>query len=348
MKGQPDFDELMALHFSGSSTKAEEEALSDWKEASEENLSAYKNAEKTWQSLSLLQEMRSYNMPRALAKFHGETGQSTSLNRKGFLFYWQRVAAILILPVLIGGGIYFAQTKHITDNSVVWQTIVTPPGVKSQAQLPDGTKVWLNSASSLSYPSSFSDGKRNVKLLGEAFFDVAKDEKHPFVVDLGKINIEVVGTTFNATNYEHEGRTEVVLASGKVKLFEKNVNENRLVSEMKPGQQAIFHKAGNTMTLNTVETGKYTSWIDGKLIFRDDPMYEVVRKLNRWFNVQIEFADPDIGDYIYTATFRDETIEQVLSLIKRTSPIEYAIVPGERLNDGSYATSRITITKKTE
>ena len=145
--------------------------------------------------------------------------------------------------------------------------------------------VWLNSGTDLSYPSSFSEGTRNVKLLGEAFFDVAKDAKHPFIVNLGKINIEVVGTKFNAVNYEHEGQTEVVLASGKVKLFEKGENNSRLISEMKPGQLAIYLKAGNTISLKNVDIGKYTSWIGGKLIFRDDPMDEVVRKLDRWFNV---------------------------------------------------------------
>jgi len=346
MKEQFDYDELLPSYFSGTLTEAEKREMEDWKGASEENQSVFKNAEKVWQSLNLLQEMRSYNMPQALTKVHGKTEQAPARTQKGFLFYWQRIAAILILPILIGGAIYFTQAKHIAGNLVVWQTITTPPGVKSRAQLPDGTIVWLNSGTNLSYPSSFFDHKRNVKLSGEAFFDVAKDEKHPFLVDLGKINIEVVGTKFNAINYEREGRTEVVLASGKVKLFEKIENENRLVSEMKPGQQAIFHHSENTISLNAVETGKYTSWIDGKLIFRDDPMDEVVRKLNRWFNVQIEIADPGIGSYIYTATFRNETVEQILNLIKRTSPVEYTIIPGKRLNDGSFEKQQIIIRKR--
>jgi ferric-dicitrate binding protein FerR (iron transport regulator) len=346
MKEHFDYDELLTSYFSGTLTGDEERELEEWKEASEENLMVFKNAEKVWQSLNILQEMRGYNVSQALSNVHRKTQKSSDQIQKTFLFYWQRIAAILLLPLFIGGAIYFTKAKQTSGNSVVWQTISTPPGVKSQIQLPDGTLVWLNSGTNLSFPSSFSDGTRNVKLLGEAFFEVAKDEKHPFTVDLGKINIEVVGTKFNAINYEQEGQTEVVLASGKVRLFERYENQRRLISEMEPGQQAIYLNAGNTISLKNVDTGKYTSWIEGKLIFRDDPMDEVVRKLDRWFNVQIEITDPNIGGYIYTATFQNETIEQILSLIKRTSPVEYAIIPGERLKDGSFEKQRIILRKR--
>lgn len=346
MKEHFDYDELLASYFSRILTGEEEKELDDWKDASEENLKIFKNAEKVWKSLSLLREMKGYNASLALSNVHSKTELSSGHIQKSFLFYWQKIAAIMLLPLLIGGIIYFINEKYISGNSVVWQTISTPPGVKSHFKLPDGTFVWLNSGTNLSYPSSFSGETRNVKLLGEAFFDVVKDEKHPFIVDLGKLNIEVVGTKFDAINYEQDGKTEVVLASGKVKLYEKYENKSRLVSEMHPGQQATYHKEGNSISLRDVDTEKYTSWFDGKLIFKDDPMNEVVRKLDRWFNVQIEITDPDIGDYIYTATFRNETIEQVLSLIKRTSPVEYTIIPEKRLIDGSFEKQQIILRKR--
>lgn len=340
------YDELLTSYFSGTLTETEERALEEWKSTSEENQTIFKNAEKVWKSIDLLQEMKGYNASRALSNVHSKAEPSSGHYQKNFLFYWQRIAAILVLPLLISAVIYFFLANHDSNNSIVWQTITTPPGVKSHAKLPDGTLVWLNSGTSLSYPSSFSTGTRNVKLLGEAFFDVAKDEKHPFNVDLGKINIEVVGTKFNAINYEQEGQTEVVLTSGKVKLLEKNENKGWSVITLKPGEQATYNKMRETISLKEVDTGKYTSWIEGKLIFRDDPIGEVVNKLNRWFNVQIEIADPDIGNYIYTATFQNETIEQILSLIKRTSPVEYTIIPGKRLNDGSFEKQRIILKKR--
>jgi transmembrane sensor len=340
-----DYDELLASYFSGSLTRTEEKDLEDWKEASEENQTIFRNAEKVWKSLNLLEEMRGYDVFRALSNVHCKTEQFSGKYQKGFLFYWQRIAAILILPLLIGGAIYFLQGKHNSSKSVVWQTITTPPGVKSHIQLPDGTFVWLNSGTNLSYPSSFSESTRNVKLRGEAFFDVAKDERHPFIVDIGKINIEVIGTKFNAINYEQEGQTEVVLVSGKVKLFEKFENRYHLISEMVPGQQAVYLKEKNSISFKNVDTGKNTSWINGSLIFREDPMDEVVRKLDRWFNVQIQILDPEIRGYVYTATFENETIDQILSLIKRTSPIEYTILPRKQLSDGSFEKQKIIIKK---
>lgn len=346
MKEHFNSDELMALYFSGILNRTEERKLEDWKEASEENLSDFKNAKKVWQSLNMLQEMRGYDVSRALSNVHKKTELSSDHSQRGFLFYWQRIAAIMLFPLIIGGIIYFIQSKNTLSNIVVWQTITTPPGVKSQAQLPDGTRVWLNSGTSLNFPLSFSEGTRNVKLLGEAFFDVAKDEKRPFIVGLGKINIEVVGTKFNVINYEKEEETEIVLASGKVKLFENQENRSQLISEMKPGQQAIYLKTGNTISLKDVDTREFTSWIDGKLIFRDDPIGKVVSKLNRWFNVQIEIADPNMGSYIYTATFQDETIVQILNLIKRTSPVDYTIISGKQLKDGSFEKQQIILKKR--
>jgi len=346
MKEHFDDDRLLASYFLRTLNESEERAFEEWKGASEENRMAFEDAEKVRHSLLLLDEMKGYNMTGALSKVHKKINQVKTPDQKGFLFYWQRIAAILFVPLLIAGAIYYILNKRIDENSVVWQTISTPPGVKFQAQLPDGTLIWLNSGSSLKYPSTFIGNSRNVKLTGEAFFDVAKDKKHPFLVDLGKINIEVVGTKFDASNYVGEKHTEVVLTSGNVRLFENQENERRLISEMKPGQQAVYHNTQNTITLKEVDTEKYISWVDGRLVFRDDSMEEVVNKLNRWFNVQIEIADPKIKDYIYTATFQGETIDQVLSLIAKTSPVEYAIIPGKRLNDGSFERQRIILKKR--
>jgi len=345
MEGQSDYDELLFSYFSGTLTEEEKSSLEDWKEASEENRTIFRNAEKVWQSLDLLKEMRTYNMPLALSKVHEKTEPSYNLNRKGFIYYWQRIAAVMIIPLLIGGAIYFMQ-KLTSKNQVVWQTVTTPPGIKSHITLPDGTLVWLNSGTNLSYPLSFSDNTRDVKLSGEAFFDVMKDEKHPFIVDLGKIDVKVTGTKFNIINYEQESQTDIILASGSVKLLGKNENSAQVLSEMEAGQMATYDKTSKKISLMQVDTKKYTSWIDGKLIFRDDPMEAVVAKLSRWYNVQIEIADPGVRDYIYTATFQDETIERILSLIKRTSPVEYTIIPGKQLNDGTFEKQKVTLRRR--
>jgi len=345
MENQYD-DNLLATYFSGKITGEERQAVDEWKEASDENRIIFKNAEKVWQSLNLLQEMRQYNTDQALSKINIKLGQTNRNIQKSFLFYWQRVAAILLLPLLILGGIYFSLNNRTPNDAIVWQTITTPSGVKSQAQLPDGTMVWLNSGSTLHYPSSFTNKERNVKLSGEAFFEVVKDEQHPFHVNLGKISIEVLGTTFNVINYANEDQTEIILTSGKVRLLGQQKDTKQLIAEMQPGQKAVYLKASNKLSMQKVDTDKYTSWIDGQLIFRDDAMDEVIRRLDRWFNVEIEMADQEIAQYVYTATFKDETIEQILALLRRTAPIEYIIIPGKRLGDESFEKQKIILKKR--
>ena len=340
-----DYNKLLASYFSGSLTQEEREAIEGWKEASEENFSAFKNAEKVSRSIGLLQEMRHYNPSLALQKVNKSIGQARQ--HKGFFYYWQRIAAALLLPLLIAGTIFFLSEKDkVPENSVVWQTVVTPPGIKSQVKLPDGTHVWMNSGSRLSYPTPFINDKRNVKLTGEAFFVVAKNKDHPFLVNLGKIGIEVLGTKFNVTNYLEEKSTEIVLTDGKVRLYGVNSAKRQKIATMQPGQRALYRQGNNKLSLKYVDTDKYTSWIEGRLIFRDDSMNEVVRKLDRWFNVDIEIADPEIAGYVYTATFRNETISQILDLLKRTSPIGYTIIPSKKLEDGSFEQQKIIITKK--
>ncbi len=340
-----DYTELLARYFSGSLTRQEQEAIEEWKETSEENFLAFKNAEKVSRSIELLREMRRYDPAKALQKVDKEIEKARQ--NKGFLYYWQRIAAVLLLPLLIAGTIFFlAKQDRAPENSVVWQTVVTPPGIKSQVTLPDGTHVWMNSGSRLSYPTPFVNGNRNVKLTGEAFFSVTKDKEHPFLVNLGKIGIEVIGTKFNVTNYMEERSTEIVLTDGKVKLYGINSEKRQKIAEMQPGQKALYRQGNNKLSLNYVNTDKYTSWIEGRLIFREDSMNEVIRRLDRWFNVDIEIADPEIAGYIYTATFRNETISQILDLLKKTSPIGYTIIPLEKLKDGSFEQQKIILTKK--
>ena len=344
MKTDEDYIELLADYFSGLISQKERAAIDEWKKASPNNLNLFDETEKVYRAVTLLTEMRQYNPSVALQKIN--TRIKTKKPHQIIIYYWQRFAALLLLPVLLLGSIYFYRQHTRPVKATTWQTFDTPPGVKSQVQLPDGTHVWLNSNSQLTYSSAFVEGERRVTLLGEAFFEVAKDKKHPFSVNLGKIGVEVVGTKFNVTNYTDENRTEVVLTEGKIKLYRNDSVNNRVIAEMKLGDQAIYEKSNSRLSLHQVNTDKYTSWIDGRLVFMDDKMDEVVRKLDRWFNVTIEVANPEINSYVYTGTFRHETISQVLTLLKKTSPITYTVIPGRQQHDGSFSKQRIILTKE--
>lgn len=338
------YDKLLAKYFAGKLTEEEKNDFNQWRNSSDENQEIVDSAEKVNVSLDLLREMKQYNTEKALTKINARTKQSVPDWKIGILYYWQKVAAILLLPLILLSVYYFFESK---DRAIAsWQTISTPPGLKSQTQLADGTVVWLNSGSSLRYPSSFSGDERIVELQGEAYFSVVKDKKHPFIVETGKIGIKVLGTEFNVVNYDGEVSAEIVLASGKVELFEIKGSKRKTVTEMVPGQQVIYSKTKNQYSLFDVSAEKYTSWIDGKLIFRDDQMTEVIRRLNRWYNVEIEISDQEIAQYIYTATFQNENIEQILEMLRKTSPIEYTINPTAKNEDGSFGKQKIIIRKR--
>lgn len=347
MKIEHDYDKLLGNYFSGKLNHDEKKRVEEWKNASEENLAVFSNAEKVWHALDLLKEMKKYDAGKALEKVNGKIERISYPHKKRFLFYWQRIAAILFLPLLIATlGIYFSRTAKTPTEPIVWQTISTPKGVKSQIQLSDGTTVWLNSGSKLTYPSSFSSNERTIKLEGEAYFNVAKNEQQPFYVELDNVGIAVTGTTFNVIHYPEEKQTEVVLTSGKVRLFERKEDKRINIAEMKPGEKAVYEKSTHEIAIVQTDTEKYSAWINGYLIFRDDIMTEVVKKLNRQFNVNIEIADSEIAQYVYTATFKDETLEQILFLLQKTSPITYTILPAKQLNDGSFEAQKIILKKR--
>ena len=262
---------------------------------------------------------------------------------------FSKYAAVFILPLLIYSSyLTFRGTRANSSKTaqVVWHTVKATVGMHADLLLPDGSHVWLNSGSVLKYPNAFIDGVRQVTLSGEAFFDIVKDEVHPFLVKAGKMHIEVKGTRFNVINYPDETVSELILESGSVRLYSGNSKDNKAITNIKPGEHAVFDTVTNKLSISDVDVRKYTSWKDGVLIFRDDHMEEVVRKLDKWFNVEIILKSPELKEYVYTATYRDETLPQILELLKISAPIKYNITERERLYDNSYSKRKIVITKR--
>ena len=226
------------------------------------------------------------------------------------------------------------------------QTVSSRQGMVSEFSLPDGTKVWLNSGSEITFPVSFRSGLREVNLNGEAFFVVAKNVKQPFRVNTRELNIDVLGTSFNVISYEEEVQSEVVLIEGSVTLSSDAGKVIKELGGLEPGQQAIYTAESQTININEVDPEKYIAWRDGNLVFQDDSMEDVVKRLGRWFNVEIVIEDPEINEYIYKATFRNENLKQVLNLLKLSAPIDYRIVESIALPDGEFTKRKIYLMSK--
>ena len=212
-----------------------------------------------------------------------------------------------------------------SSEKYVYNTLKVPYGKKSQLILSDGTKIHLNSGSSIRYPVAFmKNGKRQVFLDGEAFFDVAKDKERPFIVNSRELNIRVLGTRFNVSSYSDDDRSNTVLVEGSVGLF-KNGEEYSLenASLLEPGYKATLEKSRKEIVFEKVDTKIYTGWIQGKIIFNRMPFKDILMKLERHYNVEIINNNKQLDEEIFTASFDTETITEVLAAFNINYPINY-------------------------
>jgi ferric-dicitrate binding protein FerR (iron transport regulator) len=210
--------------------------------------------------------------------------------------------------------------------------------------LPDGTTGWLNGNSSVKYNGNFITN-RQVTLTGEAFFDVFKDKRSPFRVSTNEINVEVLGTRFNIASYEDEENVEVVLEEGKLVFNSKEMNKSFTMS---PNDLLIYDKSSGNISTEEVQPRKYLSWTEGKLVFRNDPLDVIARRLGRWYNVDVEVDGIFPNDLRLRATFIDEGLEEVLALLKRSLAVDCKIENGNINPDETYGRKKVIITPVTK
>jgi transmembrane sensor len=339
-------EKLFPGYLSGDLSDTDRSKVDEWRKESSENEALYHETLKAWEAISLLHEMEKFNSFEALKKVNTKLSQSWFSKWRIII---QRAAAILLLPLLVYSGFLTIQKlsmKKMTEEHVILQTVTSRQGMITQFLLVDGTKVWLNSGSELQFPSSFTGDMREVKLRGEAFFEVVKNDKQPFRVNAKELKVDVLGTSFDVLSYDDDTQSEVTLIEGKVSLSTEKGKAKKEFGTIHPGQRAVFKEEFREVYTEDVDVDKYISWRDGNLIFRDDPMEDVIRRLSRWFNVEIVVNDPEIKSYIYTATFRNENLEQVLKLLKLSAPIDYRIVDSKTLPDNEFTKQRIYLMKK--
>lgn len=205
------------------------------------------------------------------------------------------------------------------------QTITTPRGGTYQITLSDGTKVWLNSASSLTYSGVLNEyGQRKVDLKGEAYFEVARDKKHPFLVKSAGQEVEVLGTHFNISSYADEQQTTTTLLEGKVHVIALQLrNGLKAQVNLAPGQQSILTSAGlNKQNINTEEA---IAWKDGYFLFENENLESIMRKIARWYDVEVEYRGKMTDKLFGGMVSRSKNITQVLKIIQKTGNVKIKI-----------------------
>lgn len=343
---QEELDILLPGYFSGELRDKDLNRINNWRESSSENEAHYRDSLKAWESFSLLKEMEQFNSFEALKIVNARIEEPSA---KKLLNFLKLIAAILVLPLLAYSGYvtyHNSSLKKTIASQVVMQTITSRQGMVSQFQLADGTKVWLNSNSELQFPSVFAGEFREVKLKGEAYFEVFKNKNQPFRVMADELSVEVLGTSFDMTNFSEEKKSEVILVEGKVSTSAIRKDSKIENGSMHPGQMGVYYESTGKFYTQEVNVDKYISWRDGNLIFRDDKMEDVVKRLSRWFNVEIIINDPEIKSYIYKANFRNENLLQVLNLLKMSAPIDFKITERKSLQNGEFSKQKVFLMKK--
>lgn len=265
--------------------------------------------------------------------------------QKNQLLTWIRnIAAILLLPLLGLSAYLYYQTNTLKSKSVGLLETTTAYGVRTKITLSDGSEVWLNSGSTLSYPERFTEDKRQVTLSGEAFFKVKSDKDHRFDVQTSDgITVSAYGTEFNVQAYAEEPEIKATLAEGHIQIDQINQPASQ---ELIPGEQAIYSRHTQQMQVRKANLLVETAWKDGKLVFRRTPMEEIAKQLSRHFNVNIQLQGKEIFDYTYSATFTTETLAEILSLLEKTAPIRCEIIEPQQQNDLAFTRKKVIIHKR--
>jgi ferric-dicitrate binding protein FerR (iron transport regulator) len=322
--------------------KEEKIKLEAWINATESNKQYYLQVMNIWDASDYKIDIRNINTEQALEKVINKISKKSKI--ESFWHYWQKLSAILILPIAIG-SFFWMHSRTVTlpdsEGEPVYNEVYAAFGTRSALKLADGSQVWLNSGSSLRYPDRFTSKERNVYLTGEGYFEVQSDKNKPFIVNTPSLSVVATGTKFNILDYKNEPLTEVTLVEGEVVV--NKVNQKNMISELDVSQHLAYNKESEKKEVIIEDPIRYISWKEGKLIFRDEPMSEVLKKIDQIFNVEFEIKDKALNNYRYWATFQDESLEEILKLLSLSSPISYSEVPRKPLPDGTFPKKKILI-----
>lgn len=234
---------------------------------------------------------------------------------------WIRIAAVLLLLLGIGYGIG-SRREHSAPDVIVQNQLITAKGSKGRFTLPDGSVVWLNSATKLTYPNQFADDRRLVSLEGEAYFEVAKDAKKPFVVQAGEIDVEVLGTCFDLDSYSSGEFVETALLNGSVKISGKALKDPVY---LKPNELFRYRKSDQIASVEEAKVGLYAAWIKDRLVFDNDCLSDILISMEGRYNMDIECPKQFAASTRLSFTIRQESIEEVMEAMSQIVPVKYEI-----------------------
>jgi transmembrane sensor len=263
-----------------------------------------------------------------------------------------RIATSILLPITLGIGSYILVNHIDKSDKLTYNSITAPNGSKTMLKLSDGSVIWLNSGSTLKYPSIFAKDHREVFLSGEGYFEVTKNKSKPFIVKTSDLDIKVLGTKFNLKSYPDEGTIETTLIEGSVSISKANIeNDPKNTILLNPNEKATYLKKegriiqpGSDKQNQTEQilpddapekekiilasvsnSEQYSAWKDEKLIFRNENFERICILMERWYNVKINIHSNELKTYHYTGTLENENIIEAIKAFQLTLPFRYEI-----------------------
>lgn len=318
-----DIDRLISLYLSNRASEKEKAQLDGWLQASPENRKVFDRLRQMW-TLSATHEYRADMDQVRDAIWLAGTAQKQSMKqpgRKPDVIYWIKIAATFLIFFFGAWLLLYLIQSGTFSEEIVWVEEVNPSGQRSTHRLPDGTKVWLNSESSLSYPENFSDTLRQVYLKGEAFFEVVSVADRPFVVEAGGVDTRVLGTSFNINDYPSD-LVRIALLEGKVQVQDTGRIQTAFLS---PGQELIARKDGSGFSIQPFNYEQTFGWKEGILIFDGVDFNSFRASIEKWYGVKVAIQGSPPNDWHIRARYQNENLRNVLRDVCFNKNIEFEL-----------------------
>lgn len=318
--------ELLAKCFARQCSPAEQEEAERWRKEKPEHERVFSQLQEQWERIHL--DTSAYVIPdkavvwKNIQREIHHKAKQLPLYTRSLLIRITGIAAVFALIVGFSLSFLFKGGEGSWVASRFENVVMAPSGQKSQLILPDGTQVWLNSGSCLSYNYEFNTRDRVVNLEGEAYFDVKKDQRHPFVVKTGAVDVKVLGTSFNVQAYADEEDVRVALLRGKVSLL--SATDQDLLTYLSPGQEATVSKNSLSCQVESCDAELESSWHQNVLKFDGVSASEVWKKLERWYGVHVTLLNTKPTN-LYWFTVKTESLTELLEMINKITPIEYKL-----------------------
>ncbi|WP_336617034.1 FecR family protein [Bacteroides acidifaciens] len=312
-------------YLTNSLTPEEMQSLQEWLNTSEENRKYFSDMQEVWIAASDEADNIVFNKERAYQLFLKQTEATTRQNINKHKFFQLRpwmYAAAMIIVVFICGTIAFQSGKRVLRNQLAQITIEAPYGSKTKLYLPDGTLVWLNAGSKMSYAQDFGINERLLDLSGEAYFEVTKNKHIPFKVHTDELDVKVLGTKFNFRNYKDDLEAKVCLLEGKVAL-----NTRQKETILHPDQQALLDKKTGKLSVSGTKAAYSAEWKNDRLYFDEVLLSDIIKELERSYDVKITVADDTLNTVRFYGNFRkrEQSIQEIMSVLSSTDKMAYTM-----------------------